>query len=140
MSDEAVEGEDQATRALSIITSALAETPTWVDHGDGREQPAGGRWIAKVGLVTVAGERRHAVMVPVDVARRWFARAGADLEAARLTWRDAGILVPYEATEGGKPVRRWTHKARIAGSSPTPVLVFHPDVVEPPTPPKFPLA
>ena len=139
LSDEAVAEEDQATRALSVITSALAETPTWIDHGDGRDQPAGGRWIAKVALTTVAGQRRHAVMVPLDVARRWFRQAGADLEAARLTWRDAGILIPYDGTESGRPIRRWTHKARLAGSSPTPVLVFHPDILEPPTPPKLPL-
>jgi hypothetical protein len=138
LSEEAVEDEDQSTRAVDVITSALAETPEWIDYGDGRDQPEGGRWIAKVGIVTVGGEKRPSVLVPVPIAKQWITRSGGDFEAARMTWRDSGVLVPNDVVEGGRPVRRWTHKARIAGSSPTTMLAFHPDVIDPPMPPNRP--
>lgn len=138
LADEAIEDEDQSTRAVGIITSALAETPEWIDHGDGRDQPAGGRWVAKVGIIDVDGQKRAAVLVPVPIAKQWVTRAGGDFEAVRTSWKDSRVLVPNDVIENGRKIRRWTHKARIAGSSPTPVLAFHPDAVEPPMPPRAP--
>lgn len=138
LSEEATEGEDQADRGANVVATALAARPSWIydnraENRNASSQPVGGEWIARVKVIDVDGVQRRAVLVPVENARKWLTAAGMDYEACRNSWVDGRKIVSREEARGdARIVRRWTHKARIAGSSAIDCLAFHPDVIEPP--------